>query len=305
MPIIIPKELPAYKVLAKEKIFVMDSDRAGKQDIRPIEIAIVNLMPTKEVTEAQILRLLSNSPLQTNITLIKTASYTSTNASTDHMGKFYCTIEEAKKKKFDGMIVTGAPVENIPFEEVKYWDELTDIMDFAETNVTSTIYICWGAQAALYYQYGINKHPLPEKLFGVFETKAVVENDMLLKGMNDTFNIPHSRHTAIDEKAVYECKDLKVLAVSDKAGICILKRHNNRSFYFTGHAEYDRETLLTEYERDLKKGEPIKAPENYFVDEEKKEIKMTWRSTANLLFYNWLNYYVYQITPFDINDIKR
>ena len=305
MPIIIPKELPAYKVLAKEKIFVMDSDRAGKQDIRPIEIAIVNLMPTKEVTEAQILRLLSNSPLQTNITLIKTASYTSTNASTDHMGKFYCTIEEAKKKKFDGMIVTGAPVENIPFEEVKYWDELTDIMDFAETNVTSTIYICWGAQAALYYQYGINKHPLPEKLFGVFETKAVVENDMLLKGMNDTFNIPHSRHTAIDEKAVYECKDLKVLAVSDKAGICILKRHNNRSFYFTGHAEYDRETLLTEYERDLKKGEPIKAPENYFVDEEKKEIKMTWRSTANLLFYNWLNYYVYQITPFDINDIKK
>ena len=305
MPIIIPKELPAYKVLAKEKIFVMDSDRAGKQDIRPIEIAIVNLMPTKEVTEAQIVRLLSNSPLQINITLIKTASYTSTHASTDHMGKFYCTIEEAKKKKFDGMIVTGAPVENIPFEEVKYWNELTDIMDFAETNVTSTIYICWGAQAALYYQYGINKHPLPEKLFGVFETKAVVENDMLLKGMNDTFNIPHSRHTAIDEKAVYDCKDLKVLAVSDKAGICILKRHNNRSFYFTGHAEYDRETLLTEYERDLAKGEPIKAPENYFVDEEKREIKMTWRSTANLLFYNWLNYYVYQITPFDINDIRK
>ncbi len=303
MPIIIPKDLPAYKVLAKEKIFVMDTNRAGKQDIRPIEIAIVNLMPTKEVTEAQLIRLLSNSPLQINITLIKTASYNSTHASTDHMAKFYCTIEEAKKKKFDGMIVTGAPVENIPFEEVKYWSELTDIIDFAEQNVTSTIYICWGAQAALYYQYGIEKQALSEKLFGVYETKAVVENDMLLKGMNDTFNIPHSRHTAIDEEKVYATKDLKVLATSEKAGICIAKRHNNKSFYFTGHAEYDRETLLAEYERDLAKGEKIAPPENYFADEETREIKMTWRSTANLLFYNWLNYYVYQITPFDLNKI--
>jgi homoserine O-succinyltransferase len=221
------------------------------------------------------------------------------------MSRFYCTIEEAKRKKFDGMIVTGAPVENIPFEEVKYWNELTEIIDFAEQNVTSTIYICWGAQAALYYQYGITKHTLPEKLFGIFETKAVVENDMLLKGMNDTFNIPHSRHTAIDEDAVYKCKDLKVLAVSDKAGICIAKRHNNKSFYFTGHAEYDRNTLLTEYERDLAKGENIHAPENYFTNVDTKEISWTWRSTANLLFYNWLNYYVYQITPFDINDIKK
>ncbi len=303
MPIIIPKDLPAYKVLSKEKIFVMDSDRAGKQDIRPIEIAIVNLMPTKEVTEAQLIRLLSNSPLQINITLIKTGSYTSTHASGDHMEKFYCTIDEAKKKKFDGMIVTGAPVENILFEEVKYWNELTEIIDFAEQNVTSTIYICWGAQAALYYQYGIEKHMLPEKLFGVFETKAVVENDMLLKGMNDTFNIPHSRHTSIDEDKVYATKDLKVLAASERAGICIAKRHNNKSFYFTGHAEYDRETLLTEYERDLAKGEEIAPPENYFANEEKREIKMTWRSTANLLFYNWLNYYVYQITPFDLNKI--
>ncbi len=303
MPIIIPKDLPAYKVMAKEKIFVMDSDRAGKQDIRPIEIAIVNLMPTKEVTEAQLVRLLSNSPLQINITLIKMATYQSTHTSTDHMGKFYCTLEEAKKKKFDGMIVTGAPVENIPFEEVKYWKELTEIIEFAETHVTSTIYICWGAQAALYYQYGINKIQLPEKLFGIFETKAAVENDMLLKGMNDTFNIPHSRHTTIDEQAVYNNKNLKVLAVSDRAGICIAKTHNNKSFYFTGHAEYDRNTLLTEYERDLSKGEKIKAPENYFTNEEKKEISWTWRSTANLLFYNWLNYYVYQITPFNIEEI--
>ena len=302
MPIIIPKGLPAYKVMANEKIFVMDSDRAGKQDIRPIEIAIVNLMPTKEVTEAQLVRLLSNSPLQINITLIKMATYTSTHTSDDHMSRFYCTLEEAKKKKFDGMIVTGAPVENMPFEEVKYWKELTEIIDFAEDHVTSTIYICWGAQAALYYQYGINKKPLPEKLFGIFETKAVVENDMLLKGMNDEFNIPHSRHTTIDEDAVYKCKELKVLAVSDKAGICIAKRHNNKSFYFTGHAEYDRNTLLTEYERDLAKGEKIHAPENYFKGDD-KHISWSWRSTANLLFYNWLNYYVYQITPFDINKI--
>ena len=302
MPIIIPKGLPAYKVMAKEKIFVMDSDRAGKQDIRPIEIAIVNLMPTKEVTEAQLVRLLSNSPLQINITLIKMATYTSTHTSDDHMSRFYCTLEEAKKKKFDGMIVTGAPVENMPFEEVKYWKELTEIIDFAEDHVTSTIYICWGAQAALYYQYGINKMPLPEKLFGVFEAKAVVENDMLLKGMNDEFSIPHSRHTTIDESAVRKCKDLKVLAVSDKAGICIAKRHNNKSFYFTGHAEYDRNTLKIEYERDLAKGETIKAPENYFKGED-NHISWTWRSTANLLFYNWLNYYVYQITPFDINEI--
>ena len=304
MPIIIPKGLPAYKVMANEKIFVMDSDRAGKQDIRPIEIAIVNLMPTKEVTEAQLVRLLSNSPLQINITLVKMATYTSTHTSDDHMSRFYCTLEEAKKKKFDGMIVTGAPVENMPFEEVKYWKELTEIIDFAEDHVTSTIYICWGAQAALYYQYGINKKPLPEKLFGIFETKAVVENDMLLKGMNDEFNIPHSRHTTIDEDAVYKCKELKVLAVSDKAGICIAKRHNNKSFYFTGHAEYDRNTLLTEYERDLAKGEKIHAPENYFKGDD-KHISWSWRSTANLLFYNWLNYYVYQITPFDINDINK
>ncbi|MBR5173660.1 MAG: homoserine O-succinyltransferase, partial [Clostridia bacterium] len=274
------------------------------QDIRPIEIAIVNLMPTKEVTEAQLVRLLSNSPLQINITLIKMATYTSTHASDDHMSRFYCTLEEAKKKKFDGMIITGAPVENMPFEEVKYWKELTEIIDFAEDHVTSTIYICWGAQAALYYQYGINKKPLPEKLFGIFETKAVVENDMLLKGMNDEFNIPHSRHTTIDEDAVYKCKELKVLAVSDKAGICIAKRHNNKSFYFTGHAEYDRNTLLTEYERDLAKGEKIHAPENYFKGDD-KHISWSWRSTANLLFYNWLNYYVYQITPFDINDINK
>lgn len=298
MPIIIPKDLPAHDVLTREKIFVMDSARAVEQDIRPIEIAILNLMPTKEVTETQLIRLLSNTPLQVNITLINTASYRSTHASDDHMSRFYCTLKEAKNKKFDGMIVTGAPVETIPFEEVKYWKELTEVIDFAKQNVTSTIYICWGAQASLYYQFGIGKKDLPEKKFGVFPTRAVVENDLLLKGMDDTFYIPHSRHTEVDEDALYACKDVKVLAVSDEAGVCIAKTPDNKSFFFTGHAEYDRETLMGEYLRDLNKGMDIKPPKNYFSDEKELKVDMKWKSTANLLFYNWLNYYVYQVTPY-------
>lgn len=298
MPIIIPKDLPAHEVLTREKIFVMDSARAVEQDIRPIEIAILNLMPTKEVTETQLIRLLSNTPLQVHITLINTASYRSTHASDDHMSKFYCTLKEAKNKKFDGMIVTGAPVETIPFEEVKYWKELTEVIDFAKQNVTSTIYICWGAQASLYYQFGIGKKELPEKMFGVFPTRAVVENDLLLKGMDDVFYIPHSRHTEVDEEALNKCKDVKVLAVSDEAGVCIAKTPDNKSFFFTGHAEYDRDTLLGEYLRDLNKGMDIKAPKNYFSDEKNLKVDMKWKSTANLLFYNWLNYYVYQVTPY-------
>lgn len=298
MPIIIPKDLPAHDVLTREKIFVMDSARAVEQDIRPIEIAILNLMPTKEVTETQLIRLLSNTPLQVNITLINTASYRSTHASDDHMSRFYCTLKEAKNKKFDGMIVTGAPVETIPFEEVKYWKELTEVIDFAKQNVTSTIYICWGAQASLYYQFGIGKKDLPEKKFGVFPTRAVVENDLLLKGMDDMFYIPHSRHTEVDEDALYACKDVKVLAVSDEAGVCIAKTPDNKSFFFTGHAEYDRETLMGEYLRDLNKGMDIKPPKNYFSDEKELKVDMKWKSTANLLFYNWLNYYVYQVTPY-------
>ncbi len=300
MPIVIPKELPAHTILTNEKIFVMDSARAGTQDIRPLEVAILNLMPTKEVTETQLMRLLGNTPLQVNITLINTASYRSTHVSVDHMQKFYCTFEQAKQKKFDGMIVTGAPVENIPFEDVLYWDELTEIIDFAEKNVTSTTYICWGAQAALYHKFGIKKVDLKEKLFGVFPTNAVVENDMLLKGMDDTFYIPHSRHTAIDEEALRRQSDVSILATSPEAGIAIAKTSDNRNFFFTGHAEYDRFTLLTEYERDLNKGLEIKAPANYFVDEKLRIVDMKWKSTANLLFYNWLNYYVYQVTPFNL-----
>ena len=305
MPIIISKELPAYDVLRGEKIFVMDSVRAVTQDIRPLEVAIVNLMPTKEVTETQLMRLLGNTPLQVNIHLIGTASYKSTHVSEAHMHKFYRSIDEVRGMKFDGMIVTGAPVETIPFEEVKYWDELVSIMEFARENVTSTIYICWGAQAALYHFYGIGKQLLPKKLFGIYPTYATQENDMLLKGMDDTFYIPHSRHTRIDEDAVRKCPHIKVLAVSPEAGIAIAKTHDNRSFFFTGHAEYDRFTLKNEYERDLAKGLAIDPPKDYFVNDDLGVVDMKWRSTANLLFYNWLNYYVYQVTPFEIGEVGK
>lgn len=299
MPIVIPKGLPAFKSLTGEKIFVMDKQRAIGQDIRPIEIAILNLMPTKETTETQLIRLLSNSPLQIHVTLIKTDTYSPTHASTEHMSRFYKSLDEVKKMRFDGMIVTGAPVEELPFEDVKYWDELTEIMDFAEKSVTSTIYICWGAQAALYHKFGVQKMPLPKKLFGIYPTHAVVENDMLLKGMDDTFYIPASRHTTIDEKALKNVRDIKILAESDEAGVCICKSNDNKSFFFTGHSEYDRYTLRTEYERDLAKGLPIEKPVNYFIGDT-DEVDMKWKSTANLLFYNWLNYYVYQVTPFDL-----
>ena len=305
MPIIISKELPAYEVLRGEKIFVMDSVRAVTQDIRPLEVAIVNLMPTKEVTETQLMRLLGNTPLQVNIHLIGTASYKSTHVSEAHMHKFYRSIDEVRGMKFDGMIVTGAPVETIPFEEVKYWDELVSIMDFARENVTSMIYICWGAQAALYHFYGIGKQLLPRKLFGIYPTNATQENDMLLKGMDDTFYIPHSRHTRVDEEALRKCPHVKVLAVSPEAGIAIAKTHDNRSFFFTGHAEYDRFTLKNEYERDLAKGLEIDPPKDYFVNNDLGVVDMKWRSTANLLFYNWLNYYVYQVTPFEIGEVGK
>lgn len=305
MPIIIPKGLPAYKSLSDEKIFVMDEARAVRQDIRPIEIAILNLMPTKETTETQLIRLLSNSPLQINVTLIKTDSYEPTHVSIGHMIRFYKSLDEIKKMKFDGMIVTGAPVETIPFEEVKYWNELEQIIDFADRNVTSTIYICWGAQAALYHKFGIKKENLPQKLFGVYPTHASVANDMLLKGMDDTFYIPTSRHTCIDEIALKNIPQIKVLAESDEAGVMIAKTVDNKSFFFTGHSEYDRFTLLNEYVRDLEKGLPIQKPVNYFAGDSLEKVDMKWRSTANLLFYNWLNYYVYQVTPYCLSVPNR
>ncbi len=300
MPIVIPRGLPAFESLQSEKIFVMDNKRAVGQDIRPIEIAILNLMPTKETTETQLMRLLSNSPLQINVTLIKTDTYAPTHVADDHMTRFYKSLDEIKKMKFDGMIVTGAPVETLPFEEVKYWHELEQIIDFADKNVTSTIYICWGAQAALYHKFGINKHILDKKLFGIFPTHAVVKNDMLLKGMDDTFYIPSSRHTAIDETALRENPNIKVLAEGDETGVAIAKTLDNKSFFFTGHSEYDRYTLRNEYLRDLEKGLSIERPKNYFANDDVDKVDMKWRSTANLLFYNWLNYYVYQVTPYHL-----
>lgn len=278
----------------------MDNKRAVGQDIRPIEIAILNLMPTKETTETQLMRLLSNSPLQINVTLIKTDTYAPTHVADDHMTRFYKSLDEIKKMKFDGMIVTGAPVETLPFEEVKYWHELEQIIDFADKNVTSTIYICWGAQAALYHKFGINKHILDKKLFGIFPTHAVVKNDMLLKGMDDTFYIPSSRHTAIDETALRENPNIKILAEGDETGVAIAKTLDNKSFFFTGHSEYDRYTLRNEYLRDLEKGLSIERPKNYFANNDVDKVDMKWRSTANLLFYNWLNYYVYQVTPYHL-----
>lgn len=300
MPIVIPRGLPAFESLKSEKIFVMDNKRAVGQDIRPIEIAILNLMPTKETTETQLMRLLSNSPLQINVTLIKTDTYAPTHVADDHMTRFYKSLDEIKKMKFDGMIVTGAPVETLPFEEVKYWHELEQIIDFADKNVTSTIYICWGAQAALYHKFGINKHMLDKKLFGIFPTHAVVKNDMLLKGMDDTFYIPSSRHTAIDETALRENPNIKILAEGDETGVAIAKTLDNKSFFFTGHSEYDRYTLRNEYLRDLEKGLSIERPKNYFANDDVDKVDMKWRSTANLLFYNWLNYYVYQVTPYHL-----
>lgn len=300
MPIVIPRGLPAFENLQSEKIFVMDKKRAVGQDIRPIEIAILNLMPTKETTETQLIRLLSNSPLQINVTLIKTDTYVPTHVTDDHMNRFYKSLDEIKKMKFDGMIVTGAPVETLPFEEVKYWHELEQIIDFADKNVTSTIYICWGAQAALYHKFGIGKHMLDKKLFGIFPTHAVVKNDMLLKGMDDTFYIPSSRHTSVDEFALRENPDIKILAEGEESGVAIAKTLDNKSFFFTGHSEYDRYTLRNEYLRDLEKGLPIDRPKNYFATDDIDKVDMKWRSTANLLFYNWLNYYVYQVTPYHL-----
>ena len=300
MPIVIPKSLPAHDILARENIFVMSHARATRQDIRPIEIAIVNLMPTKVDTETQLMRLLGNSPLQVNITLVKTGSYTGTHTPLEHLDKFYKTFDQISSRHFDGMIITGAPVETLPFEQVAYWEDLTRIMDYADKYITSTVFICWGAQAALYHYYGIGKVLLPEKLFGVYRVRSLDENEPLLRGMNDIMHIPMSRHTAVDEVAVAQCKDIKVLAVGDQCGLSIAKSKDNKKFFFTGHSEYDRFTLRSEYLRDLDKGLPIKPPVHYFIDGDTNRVNMKWRSTATLLFNNWLNY-VYQVTPYIIN----
>ena len=299
MPIVISKDIPAFSALKQENIFVMSDERAFTQDIRPLEIAILNLMPTKEETETQFMRLLSNSPLQVNVTLVYTESYKSKNTAAAHLERFYKRFEDIKDKHFDGMIITGAPVETMPFEEVAYWEELKKIFDFADKKVTSTIYICWGAQAALYYYYGIEKHLLPTKLFGIFPHKKLIEqHDPLLKGIDDVFYIPHSRHTTVYMEDVRKVDDLIVLSESEYTGLSIAKSRANKKIFLTGHMEYDRYTLKKEYDRDVAKGLPIHPPFNYFTDNTCTDVKVTWTSAANLFYTNWLNYYVYQVTPF-------
>lgn len=306
MPIKIPNNLPAVDILAKEKIFVMDEKRALSQDIRPLKFIIVNLMPTKIETETQLLRLISNSPLQIEVTLLKMDSYVSKNISEEHMENFYKTFENIKNEKFDGMIITGAPVETYEFEEVIYWEELKKIMEWSKTNVFSTMYICWGAQAGLYYHYGVQKYPLNEKLFGIYPLHIDTSTTRLYRGFDEIFNMPQSRHTEIKEKDILNIKELEILAKSDEAGVCIVRSKNKRKIFVTGHMEYDRLTLDSEYKRDINLGREIKIPYNYYPenDSNKKPI-FTWRSHANLLFINWINHFVYQETPYNLDELEN
>jgi len=305
MPITIPNELPAKKTLQEENIFVIDENRATTQDIRPLKIALLNLMPTKIATETQLARLLGNTPLQVELELIKMATHVSKNTSEEHMLAFYKTFDEIKDRKFDGLIVTGAPVENLPFEEVGYWDELCRVFEWSKTNVTSTFHICWGAQAALYYHYGINKYPLAEKLSGVYPHKVVHKGSILFRGFDDTFMAPHSRHTYTKKEDVEAVAALKILAESEEAGVYAVSTHGGRQVFITGHSEYDPDTLEKEYLRDKNAGLDPKVPKNYYPgDDDTLEPLCTWRSGANLLYSNWLNYFVYQETPYDIDEIK-
>lgn len=300
MPITIPEALPAGELLKKEKIFVMEEGRATTQDIRPLRILIVNLMPQKEKTELQLLRLLGNTPLQVDITFLRTASYRSKNVSEMHLESFYKTFQDVKGSKFDGMIVTGAPVEQMAFEEVGYWQEIQEILDWASDHVTSSMHICWGAQAALYHYYGIGKHDLDTKCFGIFSHRLTDPTVSLARGFNDRFPAPHSRHTGISEEAVEEHGELSILAISDEAGPFIILSEDERNIMITGHLEYDACTLKEEYERDRAKGLDIDIPLHYFPgDDPSREPFNTWRSHTHLLFSNWLNYYVYQQTPYD------
>ena len=302
MPIVIPKDIPAFDILDKENIFVMSNTRAQSQDIRPIEILILNLMPTKIETETQLLRLLANSPLQINPTFMNTESYKSKHISQEHLERFYKTFSEIKNKYFDGMIITGAPVEKMEYDDVLYWKELEEIFDYSKSHVTSTLFICWGAQAGLKYFYGIDKIGLNEKLFGVFKHRKCVKFEQLLNGIDDVFYIPHSRHTKIKDEDILKCDKLIPLAKSDEAGITIIKSVDNSQIFVTGHMEYDKFTLKNEYERDLAKGLPINKPCNYFTDDSCDDVDVLWRSTANIFFTNWLNYYVYQVTPYDFKN---
>lgn len=304
MPLKIPEELPAYSVLKGENIFVMNDKRADTQDIRPLKIAILNLMPLKITSENQLLRYLSNSPLQVEIVLIQTKTYTSSNTPKEHLDKFYCYFDDIKDQKFDGLIITGAPVEHMEYEKVAYWDELEEIMKWSTTNVFSTMHICWGALAGLYYHYGIPKYKLDEKMFGVFKHNILDEKAELTRGLDDVFNAPHSRHSEVRKEDIIKVPELKILSESEEAGVFIVATEDNRRIFITGHLEYDKDTLKDEYFRDKEKGLDIRVPKNYFIDDDDtKEPLMTWRGSAHIVFANWLNYCVYQNTPFDINDL--
>ncbi len=304
MPIKTQADLPAFSILEKENIFVMDENRAMHQDIRPLEVCILNLMPVKTDTELQLLRALSNSPLQVDLTFLNVTSHVSVNTPASHLNQFYVTFDQIRHQKFDGMIITGAPVEDIAFEEVDYWDEVCEIMDWTKKNVTSTFHICWGAQAALYHHYGIQKRSFPEKLFGVYPHKVYNRKVPLVRGFDDIFMAPHSRHTESPAADIHACEALTVLAESEEAGVYLAIAENGKQIFVNGHPEYDRMTLNNEYYRDLNKGLPIHIPYNYYPDDDpEKKPLLQWRSHCNILYANWLNYYVYQATPYDINQI--
>ena len=304
MPIKIDSNLPAHKLLENENIFVMTEERAVSQDIRPLKILILNLMPTKIETETQILRLLSNSPIQVEAELLQTATHEVRNVSKEHMLKFYKTFDDIKNERFDGMVVTGAPVENMEFEQVDYWDELCRIFEWSKTNVYSSFFICWGAQAALYYKYGLKKYQLDKKMFGVFEHVSLDNFHPLMRGLDDKFWVPHSRHTEVRRGDIALIKDLQILSYSEKSGVHLISDMECRNFFSTGHSEYDRDTLAKEYFRDVEKGLDIDLPENYFPDNDPlKTPEVKWRSAANIIFSNWLNYFVYQRTPYDLSTL--
>ena len=308
MPIKIPNNLPAVDILAKENIFVMKESRALSQDIRPLKFVIVNLMPTKIETETQLLRLISNTPLQIEVTLLKMDSYKSKNVSEEHMETFYKTFDDIKDERFDGMIITGAPIETLDFEDVIYWEEIMKIMEWSKKHVFSVLHICWGAQAGLYYHYGIKKYQLNKKIFGVFPIKLEekYENNELFRGFDEIFNMPHSRHTKIEENDILKETELEILAKSDEAGVSIIRSKDKRKIFLTGHLEYDRFTLAKEYERDVSQNKKIDVPFNYYPENDptKKPI-FNWKAHANLLFVNWINHYVYQETPYNLEELEN
>ena len=308
MPIKIPNDLPAAAILEKENIFIMDADRAYGQNIRPLKLLILNLMPVKQVTETQLLRLLGNTPLQVEVDFIYTESYTPTHTSQDYLTEFYGTFAEVRHKKYDGFIITGAPVEQMPFEDVAYWDEVAEIMEWSKTHVYSTFHICWGAQAGLYYHYGIPKYDVAPKIFGVYKHHLCVENEPLFRGFDDEFYVPHSRHTEIRKEDVEKVDQLTILAESDdEAGVYAIANLEERQFFITGHAEYDPLSLKGEYDRDMAAGmSNVDVPKNYYPDDDPTKMPVVrWRSVANLLFANWLNYYVYQETPYELDSLSR